>query len=67
MKKKTPNEPQEGEDEDETFLVMITLNGVMKKVSAKNLLASKEMEESDCFGRRRQVETVFSRQMVIPF
>ena len=41
MKKKTPNEPQEGEDEDETFLVMITLNGVIKKVSAKEFASIK--------------------------
>ncbi|CAL6290603.1 unnamed protein product [Bathycoccus prasinos] len=41
MKKKTPNEPQEGEDEDETFLVMITLNGVIKKVSAKEFSSIK--------------------------
>ena len=41
MKKKTPNELQEGEDEDETFLVMITLNGVIKKVSAKEFASIK--------------------------
>jgi len=41
MKKKTPNEPQEGEDEDEIFLVMITLNGVIKKVSAKEFASIK--------------------------
>ena len=44
MEKKTVKELKEGEDNDddeETFLVMVTLNGVMKKVSTKEFASIK--------------------------